>query len=142
MDDQPSLTSILSTRTFGVTLGTTILQNGLKSRLPAAFLAQFPSSTEISYAIIPLIPSLPDPVLRAQVKEAFASSISIIWLWVVGIAGLGLLATLPMKQMTLATSLDENWGLERTGTANVRGSSDLEATGSVEKVASELGGKL
>lgn len=106
------LTDYNSIRTFGVTLGTTILQNGLKSRLPSTFLSQFPSGAEISYAIIPLIKSLPDPVLRAQVKAAFAGSISVIWLWVVGLAAAGLIATLPMRQWSLATTLDGNWGLE------------------------------
>ncbi|KAF8284664.1 hypothetical protein DL93DRAFT_2069493, partial [Clavulina sp. PMI_390] len=103
-------------QTFGVTIGTTVLQNGLKSRLPAAFLEQFPSSTSVSYAIIPLINSLTEP-MRSLVQQAFANSIRNIWLWVVGIAGIVLLSVLPMQQLTLATALDENWGLEKRGIA-------------------------
>lgn len=32
---------------FGITIGTTVLQNGLKSRLPSDFLASFPQGAEI-----------------------------------------------------------------------------------------------
>jgi len=98
-------------RTFGITLGITILQNGLKSRLPTAFLQQFPSGVEVSYAIIPLVKTLPEP-LQSQVEAAFADSISKIWLWVVGLGGAGFLMTLPVQQMQLNTTLDEKWGLE------------------------------
>ena len=98
-------------RTFGITLGTTILQNGLKSRLPTAFLQQFPSGVEVSYAVIPLVKTLPEP-LKSQVEADFADSISKIWLWVVGLGGAGFLMTLLMQQMQLHTTLDEKWGLE------------------------------
>lgn len=99
-----------SSRAFGITMGTTILQNGLKSRLPSEFLAQFPNGAEISYAVIPLVKTLSQP-LQNEVKAAFANSIAIIWYWVVGLAGLGLIVTLPMQQLTLHTVTDENWGL-------------------------------
>ncbi|KAF8314723.1 MFS general substrate transporter [Clavulina sp. PMI_390] len=99
-------------QTFGVTIGTTVLQNGLKSRLPADFIAQFPTATDISYAIIPIINSLPEPT-RSLVRQAFAGSIHNIWLWVVGIAGFGLLSSMLMKQITLHTTMDENWGLQK-----------------------------
>ncbi|KAF8321090.1 MFS general substrate transporter [Clavulina sp. PMI_390] len=118
-------------QTFGVTIGTTVLQNGLKSRLPEAFLEQFPDSTSISYAIIPLINSLTEPT-RSLVQQAFAGSIRNIWFWVVGIAGIALVSALPMQQLTLATTLDENWGLEKREAA-----SDIEsrAVTPVEKTA-------
>jgi hypothetical protein len=87
------------------------LQNGLKSRLRLDFLAQFPSGTDISYAVIPIVKTLPEP-LQSQVKAAFAGSISNIWLWVVGLGGAGIIATLPMQQMALTSSLDDAWGLE------------------------------
>lgn len=120
---------VTSNRAFGITLGTTILQNGLKSRLPTDFLQQFPNGAEISYAIIPIIRTLPEP-LQSQVKAAFGSSISIIWLWVVGLGGLGLLLTLPMQQLTLHIVTDEAWGLhndksQSTDTALERGDSKI-----------------
>lgn len=110
-------------RTFGITIGTTILQNGLKSRLPASFLAEFPQGVEISYSVIPFIKKLPEP-LRSQVQAAFADSISNVWIAVVIIGGLGVVATLPMKQMTLNMNLDEKWGF---GTNETSPENNLEA---------------
>jgi hypothetical protein len=123
-------------RAFGVTLGITILQNGLKSRLPSAFLQRFPSGVEISYAIIPLVKTLPEP-LQSQVKAAFADSISLIWLWVVGISGAGLLTALPMQQMHLNTSLDEKWGLENENSGeSVEGKLERGESSTEKQVAS------
>lgn len=120
-------------------MGTTILQNGLKSHLPASFLAQFPQGVEISYSVIPFIKKLPEP-LRSQVQAAFAKSISNIWIAVVIIGGMGIIATLPMKQMKLHTDLDERWGfgtgetsLEKTLEAGtVRAALDMEGKGEKE----------
>lgn len=113
-------------RTFGITIGTTILQNGLLKKLPADFLTQFPSGAEISYAIIPVIRTLPEP-LQTQVRVAFASSITNIWYCVAGLGGVGLLASLLMKQIELHTVMDENWGFEsRSGSGASTPVSDIE----------------
>jgi hypothetical protein len=114
-------------------VGTTILQNGLKSRLPASFLAEFPQGVEISYSVIPFIKKLPEP-LRSQVQAAFANSISNIWIAVVIIGAAGFVATLPMKQMTLHMNLDENWGF---GTNESSPESNLEA--GTSRAALEVG---
>jgi hypothetical protein len=92
-------------------MGTTILQNGLKTQLPASFLSEFPTGAEISYAIIPIVRTLPEP-LQGQVRAAFATSISHIWYAVVGLGALGLLSVLPMRNIELHVGLDENWGFE------------------------------
>lgn len=102
----------LTHRTFGITVGTTILQNGLLSKLPSDFLAQFPSGAEVSYAIIPIVHTLPEP-LQTQVRVAFASSTQNIWYAAAGFGAAGLVATLFMKQITLSLAVDENWGFER-----------------------------
>ncbi|KAF8319948.1 iron permease [Clavulina sp. PMI_390] len=115
-------------QTFGITIGTTILQNGLKSRLPDTLLATFPEGVEISYSIIPLISSLGMP-LRRQVQDAFAISISKIWLTVVGLAGAAVIATLPMKQITLREVLDEKWGFETQQEVDERKARDIEQGG-------------
>lgn len=114
-------------------MGTTILQNGLKTRLPASFLAEFPQGVEISYSVIPFIKRLPEP-LRSQVQAAFANSISKIWIAVVIIGAVGFVATLPMKQMTLNMNLDENWGF---GTNEPSPESNLEA--GTSRAALEVG---
>lgn len=126
-----------SNRAFGITLGTTILQNGLKSRLPNDFLQQFPNGAEISYAVIPIIKSLSEP-LQSQVKAAFGSSISIIWLWVVGLGGLGLLLTLPMQQLTLHVVTDEAWGLHNDKPQGKDGALERGESQLSEKEATEI----
>jgi len=103
-------------RTFGITVGTAILQNSLKSRLPASFMAEFPEGVEISYSVIPLVNKLPEP-LRSQVQAAFAKSISNIWIAAVIVGGVGIIATLPMKEITLRANLDEKWGLGTSETS-------------------------
>ncbi|KAG8914324.1 hypothetical protein FRC00_014484 [Tulasnella sp. 408] len=98
--------------TWGVTIGATILQNQLKAKLPKEFLGMFLSEgVEITYAAIPHILALPEP-LRTEVREAFASSLRVIWLAMIGICALGLLCVLWMKELKLHESTDENWGME------------------------------
>ncbi|KAF8313799.1 iron permease [Clavulina sp. PMI_390] len=109
-------------QTFGITIGVTILQNALTHSLPADLRSTFPAGAEISYALIPLIPTLPEP-LRSEVRKAFADAIRQIWYVGIGLSGLGLLLTLPAKAVTLSLITDENWGFEQgTGT-----SGDVEA---------------
>ncbi|GAA5985852.1 hypothetical protein JCM11641_005320 [Rhodosporidiobolus odoratus] len=95
---------------FGIAIGSTILQNQLAKTLPADFAAQF-GEGEIAYAAIPYIKSLDEP-LRTLVRAAFADSLKVIWQTCIGLAGLGLLLSLGIQQMTLTTETDEeNWGL-------------------------------
>ncbi|KAG8973831.1 hypothetical protein FRB93_001660, partial [Tulasnella sp. JGI-2019a] len=66
-------------QTFGVTIGSTILQNELKKKLPPAFLETVSSrGAEIAYAVIPVVGSLQEP-LQSQVRDAFAQSVQVIW---------------------------------------------------------------
>ncbi|KAJ7187353.1 major facilitator superfamily domain-containing protein [Mycena filopes] len=110
-----ALTLFTFTRTFaqtwGITISGTILQNELKRNLPPAFVAQFPPSLEIAYAAIPIIRTLPEP-LRAQVQGAFAVSMAAIWRTLIGISGLGLLLSLLMREVPMATTVDENYRLK------------------------------
>jgi len=99
-------------QTWGITIGGTILQNGLKKRLPAEFLATFPAGVQISYSLIPKIPTISEP-LRSEIKAAFADSISVIWLVCVGLGGAGLLVTLLMREVKLHEVTDDKWGFEK-----------------------------
>ncbi|KAA1466939.1 MFS general substrate transporter [Dentipellis sp. KUC8613] len=96
---------------WGITIGGTILQNELRKNLPAEFVSAFGEDTQIAYAAIPQIPSLPQP-LKDEVRRAFADSVRVIWQVLTGISGLGLLISLAMKGLPLHTSTDEDWGMQ------------------------------
>ena len=102
---------------WGVAIGTAVVQTQLTSRLPATFLQQFPQGVAVAYSIIPVIPTLEEP-LRTQVRVAFAESLAVVWRVLIGISGLGLLASLPMKGLPLHTQVDTQWGLEEQATQN------------------------
>ncbi|KAF7343337.1 MFS domain-containing protein [Mycena venus] len=68
---------------WGITISSTILQNMLKKKLPAEFVAQFPPGFEIAYAAIPAIKQLEEP-LKKQVQAAFAESMSAVWKTMIG----------------------------------------------------------
>ena len=87
-----------------------MLQNELQHRLPSDFVSQFPGGTGIAYAVVPLIPSMEQP-LRGEVQKAFAGSLSVIWRVLIGVGGLGLFASLPMKWFPLHTDIDKDWGI-------------------------------
>ncbi|KAJ6586404.1 major facilitator superfamily domain-containing protein [Mycena vulgaris] len=101
-------------QTWGITISSTILQNTLEKKLPAAFVAQFPPGFEIAYAAIPVIRGLDAP-LRKQVQAAFADSMAVIWQTMIGIAGLGLLLSFMMAEVPMNTTVDENYTLKETG---------------------------
>ncbi|KAJ6609499.1 iron permease [Mycena sp. CBHHK59/15] len=98
-------------QTWGITICSTILQNMLQKKLPAEFVAQFPPGFEIAYAAIPVIKTLPEP-LRTQVRAAFADSMAVIWQAMVGVAGLGLVVSLALKEVPMTTSVDETYALK------------------------------
>ncbi|KIP05339.1 hypothetical protein PHLGIDRAFT_25152 [Phlebiopsis gigantea 11061_1 CR5-6] len=104
-------------QTWGITISATILQNELKNKLPAAFVAQFPGGVEIAYAAIPVIRDLPEP-LRTQVRVAFADSMSTIWKVMTGICALGLLSVFILKEIPMPTHKDDKYGLDVANQVN------------------------
>ncbi|KAK0185168.1 MFS general substrate transporter [Armillaria mellea] len=99
------------TQTWGITIGSTILQNKLKINLPASYLASFPAGHEIAYAAIPGIPTLAEP-LRTEVMVAFAESMKVVWQTMVGISGAGLLFSLLMREVEMVGVVDETFALQ------------------------------
>ena len=97
---------------WGVTIGATVLQNELQHRVTSSFLEDFPQGVAIAYAIIPQIPSLPEP-LKNDIHIAFAGSLQVVWQVLIGIAGLGFLSSLFMKGLPLHAALDKDWTLEK-----------------------------
>ncbi|KAH9858981.1 iron permease [Lenzites betulinus] len=116
-------------QSWGIVIGGTILQTKLLDTLPAAYTASLPQGVQIAYAVIPSIPSLPEP-LRTEVRAAFAQAIRLIWYVMAGISGAGLLTVLLMNEVELRKdSLDEKWGLldetKPTGKANEKANSSV-----------------
>lgn len=105
-------------QTWGITISGTILQNQLKSRLPAAFTAQFPSGADISYAAIPLIAGLDEP-LRSEVRAAFAASMAVIWRVMVGLCGVGILTLFLLREVPMVKHTDETYGFKETSATNI-----------------------
>ena len=101
-------------QTWGITISATILQNELKKKLPADFVAQFPGGVEIAYAAIPVIGGLPEP-LRTAVRAAFADSMATIWKAMTGICALGLLSVLVLAEVPMPTHKDDKYGLQGEG---------------------------
>ncbi|KAF7301264.1 MFS domain-containing protein [Mycena indigotica] len=96
---------------WGITISSTVLQNELRRKLPAEFVARFPPGFEIAYIAIPVIRQLPEP-LKQEVRTAFALSMSTIWQVMTGIAGLGLLSCLLMQEIPMDTTVDETYALK------------------------------
>ncbi|KAJ7784904.1 major facilitator superfamily domain-containing protein [Mycena maculata] len=111
-----ALAFFIFTRAFGqvwgVTIGATVLQNRLAKHLPRSFDGVFPQGTQIAYAVIPLIPTLPTDV-ATETRQAFAAAMGVIWQVIIGVGTLGLLSSLAMKHMALHSATDENWGVEK-----------------------------
>jgi len=106
----------LFAQVWGVTIGGAILQNELSSKLPAAFLSQFPAGTAIAYSIIPEIAGLQEP-LRHEVAVAFADSLKVFWQVLIGVSALGFISSLFMKALPLQTATDKEWGFRENAAA-------------------------
>lgn len=92
---------------FGITIGSAVFTNRLGRTLPAAFVeAHGASEAAISY-----VAHLREPI-RTQVRMAFASSLQTVWFVMLGIAVVGLLATLGLRSVPMTVERDEAWGLE------------------------------
>ncbi|THH12814.1 hypothetical protein EW146_g7350 [Bondarzewia mesenterica] len=98
-------------QSWGVAIGGMILQNSLSKKLPAEFYAQFPAGAQLAYAAIPKIKDLSEP-LKTQVRVAFADSMKVTWQVMIGISGAGLLSVLFMREVTMRSDMDDQWGLK------------------------------
>ncbi|KAI5476403.1 MFS multidrug transporter [Pseudohyphozyma bogoriensis] len=96
---------------FGISIGATVLNGQLAKLLPAKYLAAFGGSSSAAYASILSIKELP-AVLQQEVKVAFVDSLKMVWQVMIGVSCLGFVVAIAMKQLALATTVDENWGLK------------------------------
>jgi hypothetical protein len=104
---------------WGITVGGTVLQNELQSRVPADVLTGVPgvAAGSLQYALIPVIQHLP-AALRDELRVAFAESLQTVWKVFTGIAALGLLSSLPMRGLPLHAATDAKWALQEKGRQN------------------------
>ncbi|KAI0667901.1 Mfs1.2 [Trametes maxima] len=96
---------------WGIAIGASVLQNELSHRLPAEFLTELGTGVDLSYASIPQIPMLHQP-LKDEVRRAFGDSLAVVWRVMLGILGGGLLASLLMEDVPMHSNIDERWALE------------------------------
>ncbi|EIW57898.1 iron permease [Trametes versicolor FP-101664 SS1] len=116
-------------QTWGVAISASILQNELKTRLPAEFVARFPAGIEIAYAAIPVIRTLDEP-LRTEVRIAFAESMAVVWKAMIGFSAAGFLTLFLLREVPMQKHTDETYGLQD----GVRPSGSVEEEGGVSKV--------
>ncbi|KAL1937269.1 hypothetical protein VTO73DRAFT_13878, partial [Trametes versicolor] len=94
---------------WGVTVGGALLQNQLRAHLPASVQAALPGlGDNVAYAVIPLIRGMAQPQ-KDLTRAAFAHALQTLWRVAIGVAGVGLLASVPMRALPLHTQRDENW---------------------------------
>ncbi|KAI0083102.1 iron permease [Irpex rosettiformis] len=106
-------------QTMGVAIGGSILQNLLTHKLPASYIAQLPSGVSFAYSAIPTLNSL-DPATQFLVRKAFADSLKLMWLVMIGISGIGLVSVFFMKEIPMRHDLDEQWALEQKEKKNTQ----------------------
>lgn len=94
-----------------MTIGGTILQNKLRQLLPSAIKSSIPGVDNIAYVVVPLIRDMPQPE-KDVARHAFATSLAVVWRVLIALAGVGLLASLPMRGLPLHTTKDENWAMK------------------------------
>ncbi|KAJ6482759.1 iron permease [Mycena sanguinolenta] len=112
-------------QTWGITISAAILQNTVKHRFPADFIKELPSgsSSDFAFAALSRIAALPEP-LQQEVKVAFGQGISAIYRVMIGVAGLGFLCVLFMKEVPMRGDVDQTFGLQDSSKWNRR---DAEA---------------
>ncbi|KAH0579932.1 hypothetical protein H2248_002754 [Termitomyces sp. 'cryptogamus'] len=71
-----TLSSVFS-QAWGVAVGGTVFQNALQRKLPAGLVHQFPTNTDMTYYIVPEIPTLLEP-LKHDVRFAFLQSFRVL----------------------------------------------------------------
>ncbi|KAF8546205.1 MFS general substrate transporter [Imleria badia] len=96
---------------WGITIGSTVLQNELAKKLPASFIRSVPQGTAIMYALIPELSMLP-PQTRFEVQVAFSGCLAVLWRVLAVVSGVGLVVSLFMKGLPLHTTLDADWALK------------------------------
>ncbi|KAF8157257.1 major facilitator superfamily domain-containing protein [Crassisporium funariophilum] len=99
---------------WGVAVGGTILQNSIKKKLPSTLLLaeHLSEDGQLAYALIPLVPGLPQP-LKRQVQDAFLQSLREVWIAFEICTVVGLASFFAMRNYPLKKTVDGKWGIDR-----------------------------
>ncbi|KAI0642525.1 major facilitator superfamily domain-containing protein [Trametes meyenii] len=101
-------------------ISATIFQNGVRARLPAAFLARIPPDQDVAYAGIPLIPLIAGEgegegeggeALQREVRAAFAESVRVVWFVALGLCAAGVASVGMMRHVPLHGRMDARFGM-------------------------------
>ncbi|KAJ7123628.1 hypothetical protein C8R44DRAFT_875811 [Mycena epipterygia] len=84
----------------GITISASILQNTVEREFPAQFIAELPAGSDLAFAAISGIASLPAP-LQQQVQAAFGHGIRDLYRVMMGVVGLGFVCVLFMKEVPM-----------------------------------------
>ncbi|KAJ3506200.1 hypothetical protein NLJ89_g7000 [Agrocybe chaxingu] len=93
---------------WGATVGATIIQNDLKKHLPPSFIKQFTSDSDLTYVTISRL----DQPFKTQVEDAYARSLRLLWLVMLGLCAVGFLSVFAQKEIPLHTGQDSKWGMK------------------------------
>jgi hypothetical protein len=69
------------------------------------------ANIDTTYSIIPNIRFLGPPI-KTDIQEAFSASLAVVWQVLIGILGIGALASLLMPNLPLQNRLDEKWAIQ------------------------------
>ncbi|KAL0570932.1 hypothetical protein V5O48_011033, partial [Marasmius crinis-equi] len=111
---------------WGISIGNTVFQNELQKRLSPELVEALgvgDLSADKLYALVPEIRFLSQPA-KGQLQQAIGASIGILWAVLTGIGGIGLLASLLMKNIPLQNVRDEKW---TTGNLATNRDGDIES---------------
>ncbi|KAJ7670009.1 hypothetical protein DFH06DRAFT_981308, partial [Mycena polygramma] len=98
-------------QTRGITISASILQNTVKRRFPARFVKELPDGSDFAYAALTRIAALPEP-LQHEVKVPFGEGISAIYRVMIGVAALGFVCPLFMKEVPMRGKVDPKFALK------------------------------
>ncbi|KAI9566089.1 major facilitator superfamily domain-containing protein [Boletus coccyginus] len=115
---------------WGITVGSTVLQNELARKLPPSFIMLVPQGTAIVYALIPRLSTLPQWT-QFKIQVAFADSLAVLWRILAVISVAGLMASLVMRGHPLHDTLDADWALKSEKEISPSGVVPIPANGSV-----------
>ncbi|GAA6040137.1 hypothetical protein JCM8097_002047 [Rhodosporidiobolus ruineniae] len=122
---------------LGITIGSTTLTNVLADKLPQAFL-DLAGGASGAYDAITEIHGLEEP-LKMQVRVAFAQGLRVVWLVMIPFAGVGFVVSLFMRNLTLAATVDDTFGMkEKKRSVDLERIDEAQRKAAVEENAQQL----